>query len=869
MQKINLSNFKTLYFDGKKQKIDLILQRKIPQNEWLPAEVPGCNYLDMLRAEKIENPFYGENFKKAEWIEKHSWWYQTEFTLQNEIIKNKNVMLNFEGLDTFCHIYLNQEKIAETKNMFIPYQFDITSKVLSGKNILDVHILSPLSAMQIEGISTTQALLHSIRAFISGLRGIKTIGWKEFVKSIKDQENFEKLLKKEKNKNFFDFVKNFSQWFTLRAFARKSQVSYGWDICVPRFLQSGIYRPAYLKICDEAVLKNIWVKTNTIRQDKAEITLYGEIECFSNKLLDVKLKITIKDPTGKVEIDQLKSMKIKNSSFSFDLEISFPKLWFPHTAGEPHLYQYEISLINGRFANRSYNLDKKSGRFGIRKIELIKKDEQGNCFVFEINGKKIFSKGANWVPLDAFFSRVKDEKYIEVLKMAKEANMNMVRVWGGGIIEKDIFYNLCDEMGIMIWQDFMFACGFYPDDKKFLNIAQEEGEEIVKKLRGHPSIVLWCGDNENDMICHEKGHPLNRKILPFVCKKFDGTRPYHSSSPSGGKHPNDEKEGDRHNWTVWHGQKSYKTFADDLSCFVSEFGLIAWPKEKILKKFIPQENLHLTSDVFPWHSSVPFKEETMLKEYGEADNVKDYAFLTQVAQGEGIKWALEHYRRRKYRCGGALIWQLSDLLPGMTWSIIDYYLYPKISYYFTKKCFAPLLVSFKEEKENISLWVVSDKYEKIKGEVKMFRQSFSGEIFWSEEFKVNIEPDTSREIFNKISRDGKGNEFLYADLRVAGELISENYYFFSLFKEQEKVKANIHISFYKIKQNTAVVKIKSDKLARYVEVESEDNLKYSDNYFNVLPRVEKEVIIENISSKEIFLKISGYNTNRIELKLKK
>lgn len=864
MQKINLSNFKTLYFDSSPEKINLILERKIPQQEWLPAEVPGCNYLDMLKAEKIEEPFYGENFKDAQWIEKYDWWYQTDFTLSNEIIKNKNVMLNFEGLDTFCHIYLNQEKIAETKNMFIPYQFDITSKALPGKNILDVHILSPLKVIQIEGISTGQALLHSIRAFISGLRGIKTIGWKEFVKGIKDQENFEKLLKKEKSKSFFDFVKNFQESFVLRVFARKAQVSYGWDICVPRFLQSGIYRPAYLKICDDAVLKNIWVKTNTIRQDKAEITLDGELKCFSNKLLDVELKITIKDPTGKVEIDKLKSIKIKNNSFSFDLEISSPKLWFPHTAGEPHLYQYEISLIKGNLL-----LDKKSGRFGVRKIELIKKDEKNSCFVFEVNGKKIFSKGANWVPLDAFFSRVKDEKYVEVLKMAKEANMNMVRVWGGGIIEQDIFYNLCDEMGIMIWQDFMYACGFYPDDKKFLNNAQGEAEKIVKKLRGHPSIVLWCGDNENDMLCHERGHLLNRKILPFTCKKFDETRPYHSSSPSEGEHPNDEREGDRHNWTVWHGQKSYKTFSEDLSCFVSEFGLIAWPKEKILKKFISQKDLYLASGVLPWHSSVPFKEKAMLKEYGEADNIKDYAFLTQVSQAEGIKWALEHYRRRKYKCGGALLWQLSDLWPGMTWSIIDYYLHPKISYYFTKKCFAPLLVSFREEKENISLWVVSDKYEKIKGEVKVVRQNFSGDNFWSEEFKVNIEPGVSVEIFNKIPRYRKSDEFLYTELKVSGETVSENYYFFSPFKEQEKIKANIFISDYKINLNSAVIKIKTDNLARYVEIESEDNVKYSDNYFNVLPGGEKEVILKNISSPEILLKISGYNTNGIELKLKR
>lgn len=871
VEKINLSNWKTLYFDGNKKTILSILKREVPKNIWLSAEIPGCNYLDLLKAKKIKDPYFGENFKESMWIQNNDWWYQSEFTIPE--INDKKVLLVFEGLDTFCNIYLNGEKISQTKNMFVSYQFDITSQITKGKNILDVHIISPLKVMEIEGISTFYGLLHSCRTFISGLRGIKAIGLKEFIKNIKDLENFEKLLEEKKERNFFNFIKNFQDTFLLRVFTRKSQVNYGWDICVPKFLTSGIWRPAYLQICDGIILKDISAKTNNIstRKNKAEITIEGEIENLSSdkNSFDIDIKIKIKSPDNKVEIEETFPLKLntKNNYFSFDFEINAPELWFPHTCGIPNLYECEISL-----AKDNKLFDKKTNKFGIRKVELIKKEDNKNVFTFEINNKKVFCKGANWVPLDILMQPT-DEKYIKILNMVKEANMNMLRVWGGGIIEKDIFYNTCDELGIMVWQDFLYSCGFYPDSKKFLEEAKKEGEFIVKKLRGHPSVVIWCGDNENDMICHEKGHPLNRKILPDICKKFDGTRPYHPSSPSGGKHPNDESEGDRHNWTVWHGQKSYRTFSEDMCCFVSEFGLIAYPKEKSFAKFIPKEKHWPQNHYHFWHSCVPFKEKTMLEEYGKAKDIKEHIFLTQIAQAEGIKWALEHYRRRKYKCSGALVWQLSDIWPAISWSIIDYYLEPKISYYFAKKCFAPMLVSFCKEKEKISIYLTSDTDEKIEGIGEVFLENFYGEKLWSNNFKVKVAPDTSEKIFDipndilKYSKNEK-EEFLWTRINTGGKTLIENYYFLSCFKDQEKIPANISANVEKINSNSIFITIKTDLLARYVEIDCEgQDIKYSDNYFHILPNREIKVKIESKDKLPDKLYIKGYNTNIVEVRV--
>lgn len=862
--------WKMKYFDSGKD-VDKLLKDK--SENFIDAEVPGVNYLDLIRLNKIEEPFYGKNFKKSQWVYEKDWLYRKEFSLsEGLIIKNKKIILKFEGMDTFADIYLNKKKILSTNDMFIPYEINITNLVET-ENILDVQIHSPLKILKMEGISELKGLLYGARAFLGGCYNIWAMGIKEFIKAIKDQNKFEKLLideeEKDKKLTFKDFVKKFADNFLIRVFARKYQISYGWDICIPKFLPSGIYKDVEIHISDNLTIKEIFIKANKIKKEKAEISVEAEIENLSDETIDAELKFLIRNQDNEIINTQNIKNLSGNNKFIFNFEIKNPNLWYPHTIGEPNLYELEMQLkVSGEI------FDVKKTSFGIRKVELIEKDEYGNnVFIFKINDKKIFAKGANWVPLDILVPRITSEKYTKILQMVKSANMNMLRIHGGGIIENDIFYDLCDKMGIMLWHDFMFACGLYPDNKKFLTLVKEETEQIVKKLRNHPSILLWCGDNENDMACHKNGHPINRKIIPEVLNKFDTTRPYIRSSPSGGKYPNDPSEGDRHNWTVWHGQKPYRTFAEDPTPFASEFGLIAYPKEKILKKFIPEDKLWPQNSYHLTHCSVPFKEKAMLEEYGDADNIGDYTYLTQIAQGFGLKYALEHYRRRKYKCAGSLVWQLNDVWPGITWSLIDYYLNPKISYYLVKKAFSPVLISFSEEKDKVSLWVTSDEQKELKGVIDVFYQDFKGEIYWKKNLNISIEPDSSKKILEISFKDlpdfekNKERTFLFAKMNYNGKNI-ENYYFFSCFKDIKLPPAKISIKeFNSINENYYSLKLKTDNLARIVEIEdSEDSeINLSDNYFEIPPDGEKEIIVEKITELPLKLSIKGINTNLVEV----
>jgi len=613
---------------------------------WIKATVPGDIHRDLCSAGVIPEPYFGINADLCRWVEEKDWYYKTIFNLP-DIDKSKKIFLIFEGIDTFATIFLNGEKIAENKNMFTFIKVDITEKVcFDKKNILVVKISSPIFSVQ-----------------------------------IKD--------------------KNLSDWYLPRLYSRKAQFNYGWDIA-PHLVSIGIWKPVYIKIVDNIEISDIYVKTNSWNAKTAFLKTDVEIKNYFNKDAEVNLILEVLDEK-KEKIQEIEKKvivkKLKKGRIKIPFKISPFKLWWPNGAGEQALYTAIISIKKG-----SEIIEKKEEEFGIRNIKLIQdkisKDE--STFYFVINGKRIFIKGFNWTPADTFPGTIKPERYETLLRMIKETGANMLRVWGGGIYEDEIFYKLCSKLGILIWQDFMFACSKYPDDKEFLKEAEKEAVEVVKRLRRHTCLTIWSGGNENDSFGCGKSHKIGWQILKKVCKKLNPEIPYIPDSPYDplGKDPNSNLRGDCHLWA--HG-KSYRDefFLNGKSKFVSEIGHISVPNLETLLSFMPEDKLwppfnkywfYHASDTLRvgWKFRIQSLFDSIKNNnLPEPQNINEFIEFTQDLQAEAYKTFAEYFADLP-NCGGILLWNVCDCWPQISDSIIDWYLRPKKVYYKVKEIFLKL-----------------------------------------------------------------------------------------------------------------------------------------------------------------------------------
>ena len=429
---------------------------------------------------------------------------------------------------------------------------------------------------------------------------------------------------------------------------------------------------------------------------------------------------------------------------SGELRIAQPDLWWPVPLGGQPLYDVTAVL-----SARRRELDRRAFRYGLREVALIQEPlggDEGTSFIIAVNGQKVFCKGADWVPADSIVARVTPAKYRALVSAAAEANFNMFRVWGGGIFEDDAFYQLCDEHGILVWQDFLYACAYYPDDDAdFVAESRREAEAALRRLRNYACIALWCGNNENQWIHYQRGKDVARcygeriydEVLPDVCRRLDPTRPYWPSSPYGGPggpggdgrpDPNSEMEGDRHHWFVsiiaptLEQRIDYRLYADDRAKFMSEFGILAPPPLDSLRRYLPPDQIARGSAAWDVHSN-RFEKGTnqeALRRYwrpAEELSLEQYVRYSQMIQAEALKFALEHWRRRKFLTAGALFWMYADCWGEVGWTIIDYYLNRKPSYYAVKRALAHVLVSFQEEGDQVGVWLVNDRLDAVPGEL--------------------------------------------------------------------------------------------------------------------------------------------------------
>ena len=778
--------------------------RNSKNNTTYRATIPGTVHTDLVKNGLIADPFYGSNEKEVQWVENETWVYETTINLQEKQANQESLSLLFEGLDTYAKVYLNNQLILEADNMFRRWEMPVKSILKLGNNQLKI-VFEP-------AVAKAKALASTLPYTLPG-----------------DE----------------------------RVFVRKAPYQFGWD-WGPRLVSCGIWKNVWLKAESGPKLKNIQVRQISLSDTLAELEVIahfnnpkGEKLVLSGQIRDVKERITLQnDSVGRLQF------KLKN-----------PKKWWTKELGEAHLYQVKIDLNN-----RITTLDSRTETVGLRTIELIQKpDSVGSSFYFKLNGVPLYMKGSNLIPPESFMPKANKTTYEALLSKAQDQGINMLRVWGGGVYLDDDFYSLCDEKGILVWQDFMFAGGMYPGDVAFQkNVAQEIKEQVIR-LRNHPSLAIWCGNNEleegwnnwgwqkqyaysdsDSAKIYQDYTKLFKEAIPKILGEFDGSRPYHPSSPTNGWGRKESlTSGDLHYWGVWWGMEPFEKYQEKIGRFVSEFGFQSMPELSSIQKFIPENEQTLFSPSLKIHQKHPTGYET-IKSYMERDyevpkNLNDFAYVSQLLQARGMKLAIEAQRAAKPYCMGSLYWQLNDCWPVSSWSAIDYYGAPKALHYAVKKAFKPVLISVKQELEGFKTTLVSDLLKPISGRLEMEVLDFSGKMLQRSTQTVYLEANGTLTVpimpISYIKGLDPSNTLIRYRL-VEGEQEVANQIQY-LAKPKELNLQNPELKLRKLNEHS--VEIRCSYLAKDVCITLPGALP-SDNYFDLVPG-EKKIIQLDFQSK--------------------
>ncbi len=757
----------------------------------IPARIPGCVHLDLTRAGLIEDPFRSDKERAVRWVDETAWTYTCRFRTGSEFEAESGVrrQLVFEGLDTFAEIVLDGNRLGATENMFHPHRFDLPDGFGAGEHTLDVHFDSPLSSVD----EIVQRRGPAPDSF----------GWH-------------------------------------RGWARKAGYSYGWD-WGPELPGAGIFRPVYLQAWSGGRIA--WFRptfSGDAHRGQLTVHLVYEIERPGPWALDVELR----HDSRKLAATEQLELGPGVHACDLRIDIAKPRLWWPHGEGEPALHPLILRLSSG-----GETVHEVEERIGLRTIEWVEvPDQWGKSFFVRVNGREIFAKGANWIPADNFLPRVTPEKYQRLLDFAVQANMNMLRVWGGGIYEDPCFYRLADERGLMVWQDFMYACSLYPDDPGFRENALDEARWVIASLARHPSIVLWCGNNEieRDAVEFQQrfgtpylGKTLWYEQLPRLLKEMAPDAFYIPSSPVGGETANDPAEGDRHVWSVWSGWRDADEYRCEEGRFISEFGFQAPANAATWREVLEPEELDRVSDVFKWHNKQidgpELIEHFLTKHHTAPATFEEFVHKSQDVQARALAVALEHWRSRRPRTMGTLIWQLNDCWPVTSWSLIDSQLRPKASWYRVVRAYRRRSLVLIPEGEVVRVMLLNDSQEAWKAALLVAVHDLSSGVVRQEKIKVSAEGVSattvaelpkaewladlpSRMLVAEVSDGGRTLRSIllpspFKDLRLPGGLVSVE------------------------PQGGSEVVVRSERYAFGVWVEDEENpdLMFTDNSLDLFP----------------------------------
>jgi beta-mannosidase len=810
--------------------------------QWHPAVVPGCVHLDLLRNKLIPDPFYRDNEVKLQWIENADWEYRTTVQASPAFLAQKNVDLVFEGLDAYSKVYLNDKLILTADNMFREWRVNVNADLKPGANMLRVVFPSPIkAASEIAANDPWRARTHTEE----------------------------------------------------KTYLRKAAYEYGWD-WGPRFVTSGIWRPVRLEAWDTARISNVHIRQLDVSGAVAHLLAEVEVTATESGSATISLDYGV---TGKrSEASRTVQVQPGINHVTLPIDISNPQLWFPAGYGAQPIYKFQVRLGMGKGA-----LDEVTAKTGLRSIVLRREPDQwGRSFEFVVNGIPVFGKGADVIPFDSFPTRVTTKQYRLVLQSAVDANMNMIRHWGGGYYETDEFYDLCDELGIMIWQDFMFGNDWQPGTYDWKLNVTREAEQQVRRLRNHPSIVIWCGNNETEVALawkdRDKLNPEVRfqmwqdyvttfsGILASAVNRLAPETPYWPSSPSSDYEELSDKyqSGDMHDWSVWHGRVPFTDYEKHNPRFMTEYGFQSFPELRTVETFtIPEDRLNIFTPVMLAHqknnAGHAIIRDYMLRDYPQPKDFASFLYASQVLQAEGIKVGAEHLRRNRPRTMGSIYWQLNDCWPVASWSSLDYYGRWKALHYYARRFYAPVLVSPHQEEGNVAVYIVSDKTSPLVATLRVRILTFEGAVLSDKSQPVTIAPLASKvyltmpmlDITNLPNAD-LGKIFAVTDLLVDNRPISTNTLFFVPKKDMQLPQAKIESALTagapsnvgapslppavgdRLGPNPSTIytlHLSSPVLARSVYVTFGNlDAKPADNYFDLLPGQPIDLTITSAAS---------------------
>jgi beta-mannosidase len=788
-----------------------------PGGEWLPAKVPGSVYRDLLDNKKMEDPFFRDNENKAFALMEEDYEYLCSFTVSASLLKTGKVLLRCEGLDTLADIYLNKVLVGHADNMHRTWEFDVKNQLRNGENTLGI-------------------IFHSSIEFVR------------------------EAYKKTRTDGSSDCLDGFPQ-------LRKAHCMFGWD-WGPRLPDAGIWRGIELVGIKTARLDNVYI-SQTHKKDEVDLNFSvqtEEVTASSN----LSYTITITDPKGK-------SFKYENSPRKISIEK--PQLWWPNGYGEQPLYTVTVILLQ-----RGKQIDSWERRIGLRTMTMrIQKDEWGESFAHEVNGVPIFAMGADYIPEDSILSRVTEKRTRRLLEQCVAANFNAIRVWGGGYYPDDFFFDICDELGLVVWLDFMFACAVYDLSEKFEQNIRRELEDNIKRIRHHASLGLWCGNNEMEMFVDQGTWVSSAKqkadyikmyeyIFPKILAEHDRETFYWPASPSSGgsfDYPNDPNRGDVHYWEVWHGNKPFSDYRNYYFRYASEFGFQSFPHRKTIESFTLPEDRNIFSYVMEKHQRnaaangkiMNYLYQTFL--YPTSFDTLLYA--SQLLQAEAIKYGVEHFRRNRGRCMGAIYWQLNDIWPVASWSSIDYFFRWKALHYFAKRFFRPVMISCHEEgiltqdtnvnrqpgplEKSFRLSVANESRKELKLAVKWEIRDSGGKAIKEKTIPVKVPPLSSLWLDKEEVPDiALYDQYLSYHLLDGGRVISEGSVIFSLPKHFHDQDPKLSYTL-----SGGTITVKAAAYAKSVEIlNRKQDMVLEDNYFD-MDGGEKKVKI--ISGKPVGIKL--------------
>ena len=790
--------------------------------EWHAAQVPGVVQTDLLRAGLIPDPFYQDNDTRLQWIGLTDWEYRTTFQADAATIAHEHVDLVFDGLDTYADVYLNDQVVLHGDNMFRRWRVAAKPLLKVGPNTLRVIFHSPIESM-IPKVKALPYILPSVTSHNTG-----------------NEENI-----------------------ATAPYTRKAAYQYGWD-WGPRYVTEGIWQPVRLETWDSLRIESFHVKQSRVGADAAQLNAELEIEASRSAAITVEINYAELSGAALAPVRQSVQVDPGLNRVSVPIRIANPKLWYPVGYGAQERYRFSATMRTGRDLAAEASL-----KTGLRSVELRREvTKTGKSFEFVVNGISVFAKGADVIPFDSFPNRVTPENHRQILEAARDAHMNMVREWGGGYYESDDFFDICDELGIMVWQEFMFGGDMVPGGADFQNSVKQEAIDQVTRLSDHPSVVLWCGNNEietgwvhwddrknfqasvspsvRDQVWQDYV-VLFHGILPGVVSLYGNSVPYWPSSPSANFEdpPDSQTNGDMHYWQVWHALAPIEEYTHQFPRFMSEYGFQSFPEMRTIRTFAKPEDMDIRSATMQDHQKNHGGNERilsyMLRWYPEPKDFASFVYLSQVLQAEAIKVGAEHLRRLRPNTMGSLYWQLNDCWPVASWASVDYYGRWKALQYYARRFYDDVIVSPVRHDGKVDVYVVSDKLQPVSGSIHARLLDFSGRSLMEKRQDVQAPAQSSAVYLTLDEKDLLANadpkkSFLVFDLEVGGQRVSRNLIFFDTMHNLD-LPASVHVDA--AVENSGggyAVTLSSPALARSVYLSFGDlDVQTADNYFDLLP----------------------------------